>query len=295
MTKESKYMSKNKNETNPFVKKPTDEEKSDSVYIYILELEQGKYYIGKTSNPQFRLNTHFKSSDTSWTTEYKPCRIEKLIPDCDSYDEDKYTLKYMSMHGIDNVRGGSFCQIDLSPEQINQIKNMIKGAENKCYNCGSNSHFAKDCLKSIVDSHLQSIDKLNIQHIKQKIREYNQMYENILKLKICIKETSFKEDFFEEVIKFSLETNNRKEFVKVDSIEQKINVMIYQYRKYILNQDNIMLDIPILKPPEILVLELINYNCEQQQKLNEIEERYHSEEFIKEVLIELYKMRIKIS
>ena len=29
------------------------------VFIYIIQLEQGKYYIGKTNNPQFRLESHF--------------------------------------------------------------------------------------------------------------------------------------------------------------------------------------------------------------------------------------------
>ena len=45
-----------------------------------------------------------------WTTKYKPIKVVELI-EGDNYDEDKYTLKYMEQYGIDNVRGGSFCQI----------------------------------------------------------------------------------------------------------------------------------------------------------------------------------------
>ena len=29
------------------------------VFIYVLELENKKYYIGKTNNPKFRLDQHF--------------------------------------------------------------------------------------------------------------------------------------------------------------------------------------------------------------------------------------------
>ena len=29
------------------------------VYVYVLELQQKKYYIGKTDNPKMRLDTHF--------------------------------------------------------------------------------------------------------------------------------------------------------------------------------------------------------------------------------------------
>ena len=29
------------------------------VYIYVLQLEKGKYYVAKTKNPYFRLESHF--------------------------------------------------------------------------------------------------------------------------------------------------------------------------------------------------------------------------------------------
>ena len=41
------------------------------VYIYALELKQGKYYIGKTSNPNFRIESHFNSEGSGWTKKYK--------------------------------------------------------------------------------------------------------------------------------------------------------------------------------------------------------------------------------
>lgn len=37
------------------------------VYIYILQLEKGKYYVGKTNNPKFRINNHFDSNGSVWT------------------------------------------------------------------------------------------------------------------------------------------------------------------------------------------------------------------------------------
>ena len=59
------------------------------VYIYTLLLEQGKYYIGKTNNPQFRLENHFHSNGSEWTSLYKPIRVLELKSNCDDYDEDK--------------------------------------------------------------------------------------------------------------------------------------------------------------------------------------------------------------
>ncbi len=65
------------------------------VFVYALKCEDNRYYIGKTANPKFRLNNHFTGGGSEWTKEYKPLKVVELIKDCDNYDEDKYTLKYM--------------------------------------------------------------------------------------------------------------------------------------------------------------------------------------------------------
>jgi len=87
------------------------------VFIYALKLSQGKYYVGKTTNPSFRLDNHFNSNGSAWTMKYKPIKLLELIPNCDRYDEDKYTRKYMDKYGIDNVRGGSFVQISANTSE----------------------------------------------------------------------------------------------------------------------------------------------------------------------------------
>ncbi len=115
------------------------------VFIYVLELENNKYYVGKTNNPNMRVANHFESNGSQWTKKYKPKNIIELIPNCDDYDEDKYTLKYIEKYGIDNVRGGSFCEINLDNTTINFINKMNNSTNNKCFNCGKSGHFVKDC------------------------------------------------------------------------------------------------------------------------------------------------------
>jgi hypothetical protein len=121
------------------------------VFIYALQLDQCKYYIGKTNNPTFRLDSHFSSNGCNWTKKYKPLNVLEIIPDCDDYDEDKHTLKYMEKFGINNVRGGSFCEIKLNETNVATIKQMICGSTDKCYICGSNDHFVNDCKKTKKD------------------------------------------------------------------------------------------------------------------------------------------------
>ena len=115
------------------------------VYIYVLKLQQNKYYIGKTNNPSFRIDSHFQSDGSAWTKIYKPIEFE-LIPNCDEYDENKYTQIYMSQYGIDNVRGGSFVQVELCEKDKETLQKMINGSSDKCFKCGQAGHFAKDCF-----------------------------------------------------------------------------------------------------------------------------------------------------
>ena len=104
------------------------------VYIYILELEQGKYYVGKTNDPEIRINKHFDSEGSAWTKKYKPIKEIQRISNCDDYDEDKYTLKYMNMYGIENVRGGSFVTLVLDKSTITYIKSISKLNKNEVNN-----------------------------------------------------------------------------------------------------------------------------------------------------------------
>lgn len=115
------------------------------LFIYILKLENDKYYIGKTKNPDFRINNHFNKAGSYWTLMHKPLEVIELIENCDEFDEDKYTKKYMSIYGIDNVRGGSYCEIVFSSQTRQFIKRELNSATDKCFYCGNKGHFIQDC------------------------------------------------------------------------------------------------------------------------------------------------------
>ena len=78
--------------------------------IYVVALEHGKFFVGT-------LYQVFEGH-SSWISLHKPLHL--YISNEDE-DEDKLTLELMDKYGINNVRGGTYSQINLS----NQTKNFI--------------------------------------------------------------------------------------------------------------------------------------------------------------------------
>jgi hypothetical protein len=118
--------------------------------IYILKLENNKFYIGKTDNLEKRKEAHINGTASSWTKKYKPLSVEKIISNASPFDEDKYTIEYMNKYGIDNVRGGIYVTEALDGFQRYTIKKSIWGANDCCTQCGRKGHFIKNC-KAIKD------------------------------------------------------------------------------------------------------------------------------------------------
>jgi len=83
---------------------PKDEE-----YVYVLKLENGKFYIGKTKEYPKRILKHFGDilgNTTLWTSMYKALDLLELLPvgENSNLERDK-TLEYMRVYGWQNVRG----------------------------------------------------------------------------------------------------------------------------------------------------------------------------------------------
>lgn len=123
-----------------------------STSIYVLRLQGGKYYVGKSDDPQRRVEEHLQGRGAAWTRAHKPLAIEKIIPNASAFDEDKITKEMMSKHGIDNVRGGTYVSLKLDQSQYQSVQTEIWAAENCCTTCGRSSHFSKDCYaRTTVD------------------------------------------------------------------------------------------------------------------------------------------------
>jgi len=114
-------------------------------FIYVLNLEGGKYYIHKSDYNELSLSDLKKEINKEWTCKFHPLNIEKIIEDCDDYDEDKYTIMYMDKYGMNNVRGGTFSFTLIYRYQIDTLVKMSKNKYNTCFICGDKNHKEYEC------------------------------------------------------------------------------------------------------------------------------------------------------
>jgi len=61
-----------------------------STNIYILKLEGGNYYVGKSDNPAQRFIQHINGEGAGWTKKYRPIKLLNIIPNASGFDEDKH-------------------------------------------------------------------------------------------------------------------------------------------------------------------------------------------------------------
>lgn len=88
-------------------------------WLYVLKLEEGKWYVGITSQtPEKRLQEHLYGRKTYWTAKYPPIKIVQTV-DLGGLDreaaeeyEKLVTRRYMKEKGVNKVRGGDLTQTD---------------------------------------------------------------------------------------------------------------------------------------------------------------------------------------
>ena len=97
-----------------------------SGYVYTLQLQEGKYYVGYSANIIQRLLQHYQLKTTGWVSKYPPVDLIALSKG-DRIDETSQTLHMMQKYGIKNVRGGAYTKPPLTLVQEAQI---LKAMEN---------------------------------------------------------------------------------------------------------------------------------------------------------------------
>lgn len=115
--------------------------------VYSLRLRNGKFYVGMTRDIERRFQEHLDGDGAEWTAIHAPSGRDPVIL-CDNasaLDEDRYTKELMFKYGINNVRGGSYCQTTLTSTQRAALEAEERSFNNACHRCGLTGHFATYC------------------------------------------------------------------------------------------------------------------------------------------------------
>lgn len=123
-----------------------------SYYLYVIKLEEECYYVGFSENLHSRLDAHFNGEGAKWTQLHKPikgvCLEYHTNFDKHSEYENILTLKCMKKYGIDNVRGGAWCQTQLYEPSRIKISRMIN--DDVCFNCKNRGYHTKYCNNKYI-------------------------------------------------------------------------------------------------------------------------------------------------
>lgn len=113
--------------------------------IYVIECEGGKRYVGKSNNAVERFEQHKSGRGSEWTKKYKPLKLIEIRQMTSEHDENNITKDLMKKYGINNVRGGSYCQVSLPDASKKALELELLGNSDACFKCGKSGHFARNC------------------------------------------------------------------------------------------------------------------------------------------------------
>ena len=99
-------------------------------FVYVLRLEDDCLYVGYTTDPEVRIPSHFLGRGAQWTALHKPVGIKSIQPG-DTQLENCLTLALMCQFGWQKVRGGIYCDVNMTiaPPPIRRAYNLTLPAK----------------------------------------------------------------------------------------------------------------------------------------------------------------------
>jgi predicted GIY-YIG superfamily endonuclease len=91
-------------------------------YIYVLQLIDDRYYIGRSQNVLQRIEQHFNGDGSVYTKKFKPLKVVEIVEETTNEDERNKTIEYIKKYTWEKVRGYVWCRIDYkNPVKIDNM------------------------------------------------------------------------------------------------------------------------------------------------------------------------------
>lgn len=123
--------------------------KSNEDGIYVLELSQGRVYVGRTSDWRRRLTQHMTGHGSAFTQAFPPTgtllpRLGCVTGSAEAAERDE-TLRYMFLRGIQVVRGWKYTRVFMAEDEVQDAEENIRELYDLCRRCGHPGHFVSQC------------------------------------------------------------------------------------------------------------------------------------------------------
>ena len=82
-------------------------------HVYVLQLADDCWYVGWSQDIQTRICAHFLHAGSKWTMLHRPIAVHSIKPGC-CLLETITTLAMMCQFGWEKVRGGSYCNVEMT-------------------------------------------------------------------------------------------------------------------------------------------------------------------------------------
>lgn len=176
-------------------------------YIYVLQLIEDRYYIGRSDNVLRRIEEHFTNNGSVYTKKFKPLKVIEVEEEKTNQDEKAKTFFYMEKYGWEKVRGSHWCSLELKKNPINNNKKRKnkKSFENIVDNIDDDIQ-RKYCLedKNIIEigeelnrtpgSIAYRLEQLSIIERRQKAKGYYEYITSDLYREICNRKNANREE-----------------------------------------------------------------------------------------------------
>ena len=117
--------------------------------IYILELAQGRVYVGHSSDTRRRMHQHLAGQGSAFTKAFPPTgvilpRLGCVSGSAEAAERDE-TLRYMFLRGIQVVRGWKYTRVYMAEDEVQDAEENIRELYDLCRRCGHPGHFVSQC------------------------------------------------------------------------------------------------------------------------------------------------------
>ena len=93
--------------------------------VYVLKLENGNYYVGKTDRGEKRLKEHVKGRGAEWTKMHKPKKIHAYYPNAGDSGEKEVFNQMVKKYGARKVRGAHFTKRKASASELRKMEESV--------------------------------------------------------------------------------------------------------------------------------------------------------------------------